>query len=144
MANKAPVVKKVEKAKAKGGATKKAIFDVKTAVDTDGNAVKLTDDGRLTAVPANWTNDSRPLTRADFNSRSTFLKFRAEAVMGSQIAACKTRLAMLEERKADMILKADEAVSGGDPVARKKRRAEKLRKQLAELEEQLKADGIEL
>jgi hypothetical protein len=33
---------------------KRGVFDVKTAVDAQGNAIKLTDDGELTAVPANW------------------------------------------------------------------------------------------
>jgi len=145
---KAPVVKKVEKSASKGGAKKRPVFDPKTAVmlDADGNEVpvKLTDDGRLTGVPTNWSSKFKPLVRADFNSRATFLTYRAEGVIGQQIKDAEARIEKMKERQADMMLKAAEAEKGGDPVARKKRRAEKLRKQLAQLEEQLKADGIEL
>jgi hypothetical protein len=62
-AGQAAVAGKPEKEKK----AKRGVFDVKTAVDASGAAIKLTDDGELTAVPANWDPKlHRPLKGKQF------------------------------------------------------------------------------
>lgn len=41
-------------------------FDFSTATDADGNAIPLSSEGRLTAVPHNWTSKSAHLKVGDF------------------------------------------------------------------------------
>ena len=126
-----PEVEQVEELK-KG----KPEFDITTALDAEGNKLALNDDGRLTAVPQNWTWDYAHLGRAAFVDRSTYVLFQARKVE-LQIQAQQLKL-------EGLIKYAEEVKTGGDPTAKKVKRAERLKAQLAALEAELEAEGITL
>jgi len=121
----------------------KTEFPFADATDEKGAAIALEtigedDEARevLTAVPFNWTPDHENLGRKDFKDRATFLRFQARKV---DLSIDKMKL-----RKDDLLAKAEEAEKGVDPTQKKIRRAERLKAQLAALEAELEAEGIEL
>jgi len=114
----------------------KPVFDIAKARNADGAAIALDENGRLSAVPINWTPDYAGLKRSQFGSQAVYLEHKAH-VLGFTI----TRLT---DAQADLLVKAEEARKGVDPTTQKLRKLEKLQKMAAELEAQLKADGIEV
>ena len=61
----------------KRGRPAKAAYDVSTALDAEGNAIPLSDDGRLTAVPESWTTSDGMLKREHFVDRKDFWLWKA-------------------------------------------------------------------
>lgn len=122
----------------KGEAPKKGkpIFDISTAKTAEGKSIALDENGRLTGSPANWTPDYAGLKRSQFDSQATYLEYRAHVVGFS--------ITRLTDQRTDLLEKAEEARKGVDPTTKKLRKLEKLQKMAAELEAQLKADGIEI
>jgi hypothetical protein len=114
----------------------KPIFDITTAKNAEGVAVPLDENGRLSGVPVNWSPDYAGLKRSQFGSQAVYLEFRAHQLGFS--------IVRLTDQKADLLQKAEEARKGVDPTTKKLRKLEKLQKMAAELEAQLKADGIEV
>ena len=115
---------------------KKPEFDLTTAVDADGNAIELNDDGRLTAVPVNWSTDYRPIQRSSFASKALFLEFRLHLF--------DAETAKREARREDLVDAIEEAKNGPSPAKRKLKKAQRLAKQLAALKAELEAQGLEL
>lgn len=111
------------------GKSKKPVWDLSSAVDTEGNAISLDDKGRLTGVPANYDTNYAPLKRSAFAEVGTFYDFK--------IFQAESRVAQLREAKA-------EALSPPDPKAKAVKRRARLQKQLAALEAQMAEEGIEL
>lgn len=111
-------------------------FDIANGKNAEGVPVKLDENGRLSAVPINWTPDYAGLKRAQFASQAVYLEYKAH-VLGFNIVR-------LTDLQADLLVKAEEARKGVDPTTKKLRKLEKLQKMAAELEAQLKADGVEV
>jgi len=115
----------------------KLVFDIATAKNAEGEAIPLDENGRLTAVPMNWNpKDFQGLKRSQFGSQAVYLEFRAHVLTFS--------ITRLTDARQDLLEKAEEARKGVDPTTKKLRKLEKLQKAAAELEAQLKADGIEV
>jgi len=130
-------IKKVGGAKAEPKAKKEKVqreeWDVKEALDVTGKSC-VNDKGELTAVPANFpTSGVLPLKRGAFASRKLYFQHRA--------ALIDRQMDTLTERKQEFLDRAAGKDTGS--VKRRLAKAEKLRKQLAELEEQLRAEGVE-
>jgi len=111
---------------------KRPEFDPNSAVDAAGAKIAL-EDGRMTAVPANWTNDFQPLGRGEFTTKQLFLEHR--------LGLAEKSVARAQSRCEDIKILIHEEIHGVDPVVQKQRRREKLMAELAELEKQLEADG---
>lgn len=129
------VVKKVGTEKAKREKVVRTEWDVKQAKDAAGKSIPVNDKGELTAVPANFPESGvLPLKRSHFASRPLFFTFRA--------GQTDRQIAVLTQRRQEFLDRA----AGKDTGSLKRRlaKAEKLRKQLAELEATLKAEGATL
>lgn len=107
-------------------------FDFASAVDATGSKISLDAEGRLTGIPANYSEKFAKLERSNFASRELFFNHRASMI--------DTRIAALQERKQELLARA--AGKAQDPVAKNKKKLEKMRKQMAELEALLKAEGV--
>lgn len=115
----------------------KPAFDITTAVNAEGTAIALDDNGRMTGVPANFDPKVHAgLPRTVFTDRATFLEHRARLL--------DIRIGVIQKQRDDTLVAAKEAREGVDPTKVKLRKLEKLQKMAAELEAQLKADGIEV
>jgi hypothetical protein len=115
--------------------TKRPAFDLSKA--KAGKAgIKLDDNGRLTAVPTNFEPSYAPLRRSAFTDKATYYEFKATLVDG--------KIEKLEESKVEWLEKAEECRKGIDPLEKKKRKLTRMKKQMAELEKQLEAEGIEV
>lgn len=126
-------VETTDTATGKRGAPPKVDFDVTTAVDTDGNAVALDDEGKLTGVPANWTHRHEGLKIGHFSDRALFYDFKA--------FACGLNVAKWEEKAADFAAQAEEC-RNPDPVKAKQRKLDRMRAMMEKLEAEL-ADEID-
>jgi len=123
-------------AKPKRAYTKKPNFDFKTAVDNNGNQITLDSNGRLTALPNNWDKGYQALRRLDFGNKALFYEWQARM--------CDARIVDLQAKKEEYLKDAEIERKGGDPNVKKMKKAAKMRKQLAALEEELKRLGIEV
>jgi hypothetical protein len=101
-------------------------------------ATAVNDEGKLTEVPADFDGKLhlKPV-REDFASPDLFMLFRA--------AEAEAKAAELTASAAKYREEADNLKKYGDPAKRKAvKRAMRLRNELADLEAQLAAEGIEL
>lgn len=115
----------------------KPVFDIATARNADGELLKLDENGRLNGVPQNWDPKVfQGLKRSQFGSQAVYLEYKAFVLSHS--------ITRLTDARADLLVKAEEARKGVDPTTMKLRKLEKLQKMAAELEAQLKADGVEV
>lgn len=106
------------------------------AVDADGNSI-VDDDGRYTGIPVNWTSKFQRLTKKSFADEATFIEFQAHQMT--------QRIEDMTERRDELLAEAELSRKLGNSEVRKSaKRAERLRRQLAKLEEELAAEGIEI
>lgn len=117
------------------GKAKKPEFDLTTAIDVEGNDIELDDNGRLTAVPSNWTTDFRPIPRKDFATRALHLEWK--------LFLFDAESAKRMERREDLVELLEEAKNGPSPAKRKLKKAQRLASQLEALKAELEAQGIE-
>ena len=115
---------------------KRPKFDITTARDASGNTIALNEDGQMTGIPVNWSPDYRPLKRNNFGTRETYVEYR--------LSLFDRAIQRLQDRKAEWTERLEETRGGGDPTKKAVRKAERLKRQLAELEAQLAAEGITL
>lgn len=120
----------------KRGAKPKPDFDVTTALQADGTAVPLDDNGKLTAVPSNWSGDYKGLKRKQFANVDLFFDWKHVQI--------DARIAKLQEQKAQLDEDREAAKTRKPSPKRALKRAAKLRAQLAELEKLLAAEGISI
>jgi hypothetical protein len=105
---------------------RKPSFDLNTAVDNEGNLIALNEDGQLTGMPANWTPDKSNLKRGEFAENSMFYQFRINAVIAG-ISKMQDKVKELEDKRDGK----------EDPVAKKQKQLERLKKRVAALESDL-------
>jgi len=105
------------------------VFDLTTALDVDGNSITLDEDGRLTAVPANWETTSQKLKRGQFASREVYYDFLILLVDRQSQRLAERRQELLEQREG----KVNEKVKA-------MRQIERLRKKIALLEAAMDGD----
>lgn len=115
---------------------KKPEFDLATAVAADGGSCPLDDNGRLTAVPSNWSTDYRPLGRSSFASRTLQLEHKLHLFD----AETENR----SNRRDELVGKIEESTVGVSPEKKKMKKAMRLKKQLEQLKAELAEQGIEL
>jgi len=108
---------------------KRPEFDLKTAVDSSGNSIPLSDKGCLTAIPANWSRDFQPLGRQHFANKIIFLNFRLEQAKLA-VTRATARVGEIEEEISS-------EKNGITPEAKKRSRLAKLEKELAKLKAEL-------
>jgi hypothetical protein len=123
--------KAAEKAERKASRQKRPEFNLASAVDSNGAAIPLDEEGRLTAPPANWNKEFRPLKRGAFASREAFFQFK--------IGFVDRTIARLQETRQELADRA--AGKQADPAKVKAKRRAKLMKELAELEASMRSEG---
>ena len=101
----------------KRGRPAKAAYDVSTALDADGNAIPLSDDGRLTAVPESWTTADGMLKREHFVDRKDFWLWKSHRL---ELQALEKSAEAEEWRE-----KVESIGKPIDPAARQKRTMQK-------------------
>ncbi len=115
---------------------KRPEWDRATAIDSEGETVSLDENGRLTGIPANWTNDFRPLGRSAFASRTLQLTHK--------LFVFDADSAKRDDRRTELVDEIEEATKGLTPKAKKVKKAARLKKQLAALKAELAAQGVEI
>lgn len=120
----------------KRGPSKRVLFDVKLAKDASGATIPLTNEGKLTAAPANVPKTAY-LGKAQFASVALFLNFK----LAQAEAQLKKAQARVTACKQDIEI---ELKGGPSPEVKATRRLEKLRAAAAKLEAELKAQGISI
>ena len=80
----------------KAGRPSKPEFDIATAQDAQGNPIPRNDEGKLQAVPMNWSSSFSSLKRGDFATKVLFLEFRVR-MEDLKIEACNARKQELVE-----------------------------------------------
>lgn len=133
-AEKAPETTEEKKPTRGRGASTKPNFDLASAVNGE-KPIELDDKGRLTGIPTNFDSSFNALTASQFSNKEIYYRFQASRV--------DEKIETLNKRKTELLERAEDEKSGADPVKVKVRKAEKMRKQLAELEKQLEEEGIE-
>lgn len=112
------------------------VFDLASAKGADGATIALDDEKRLTGVPVNWESGMEPLKRQHFTNRATYFEFKAQ--LETQ------KISDIEKRREEWLERAKEARTGTPSTKRKLAKLAKMRDQLAELEEALKQEGVEI
>lgn len=110
------------------------VFPLKNAVSSDG-PIALSEDGKLTSVPVNWTSDYQNLKPGQFVHRAIYWEWRAHKI--------SVRIKDLEGTRTEYMENAEEARKGPDPTKRKLKKLAKMRDQIAALEAQLQSEGID-
>jgi len=103
-----------ETATGRKGRPKKPPYDVSTAQDADGNAVPL-EDGRLTAIPLNWSASDAALKRAYFHPPTGT---KGKLLFWSALAHCEDRISEMHAAKAEAHREKVENNGIVDPVKR--------------------------
>lgn len=126
----------VEPVKPKRTRRSKGQFPLDTAIDVNGNVIPLTPEGRLTAVPVNWSRKYAPLKARQFADAGHLYEWKAVTI--------DARIAALEKQKAEFLEQATEARQGPDPTKAKLRKLARLQRAFKELQEQLANEGVDL
>lgn len=107
------------------GRPSKPDFDITTAQDAQGNAIPRTDEGKLKAVPMNWTPKFNALKRGDFETRTLHLEFRVR-IEDLKIEACTAR-------KQEILEQIKEINTPLTPEQKAAKDIERMEKKIAEL-----------
>lgn len=114
---------------------KKPVFDFSTAINDDGSAIALDDNGKLTAVPVNWEPKFKSFIRKDFSDPGFIHEWKSYLV--------DKQIENLQKKKLELAKDATAARQVTSPGKKALRKREKLMTRLTELEEQLKSEGID-
>lgn len=129
---KGPKMVTVSAEKTKG----KPKFDLGNAVNDAGTKCGIDGSGALQEVPSNWSGEFASLNVVNFSNK--VLYFQWKAVIADQVAEKH------QQRAADYRQRAEDVRTGKVSSSAKLKRFEKMKAQMEALEQELKAQGIEI
>lgn len=106
----------------------RVVFDLKTALDENGNAINL-HENRLTALPTNVPEGTKGLKRNSFSTKVLYAQYQRELLVGQELRLSKR----IEAKDSEIVL----LKSGGDPRVKKLMRVKKLQAQIDALQKAL-------